>query len=143
MLAKDPAQRPTASQCVDEWCEKVFPETFRSVFYHIGAAFQRTPYLYSDNRISLIRYHINEIFAKCFGANNAVITEEFNEPIEPSLFRLLEDDSTIERHKDLIPQTFKFFVPAPGGQEEQKEVKPEERTPDDIDSSTIIIHWIG
>ena len=109
MLAKDPAQRPTASECIEEWCDKVFPDSFKSVFFHIGAAFQRTSYLYSDNRISLIRYQTNAIFDKCFNSKNAVLTEEFNEPIEPSLFRLLEDDNTIERHKDLIPQTFEFY----------------------------------
>ena len=51
--------------------------------------------MYSDNRISLIRYHINEIFEKCFRSKNATVSEEFNEPIDPSLFRLLEDDSTV------------------------------------------------
>ena len=103
MLARDPTQRPTASECIDEWCDKVFPDSFKNVFFHIGAAFQRTSYLYSDNRISLIRYQTNAIFERCFNSKNAVVTEEFNEPIEPSLFRLLEDDNTIERHKDLIP----------------------------------------
>ena len=39
MLARDPAQRPTASECIDEWCEKVFPDSFKNVFFHIGAAF--------------------------------------------------------------------------------------------------------
>ena len=39
MLRKDPVQRPTASQCIKEWCQKVFPEAFSSVLFHIGAAF--------------------------------------------------------------------------------------------------------
>ena len=39
MLARDPTQRPTASECIDEWCDKVFPDSFKNVFFHIGAAF--------------------------------------------------------------------------------------------------------
>ena len=89
MLARDPEQRPTAKDCLREWCDKVFPDTFRSVLFHIGAAMQRAPALYADNRISLIRYHINSVFEKCFSSKNAVLAEKFNEPIEPSLFRLI------------------------------------------------------
>ena len=79
------------------------------MFFHIGAALQRTSSLYSDNRISLIRYHVNSIFEKCFNSKNAVLTEKFNEPIEPSLFRLLQDDETVEKNKDLVPLDFDFF----------------------------------
>ena len=39
MLARDPTKRPTAQQCLNEWCSKVFPDTFKNVFFHIGAAF--------------------------------------------------------------------------------------------------------
>ena len=66
MLARDPEQRPSASECLQEWIRKVFPGTFSSVFFQIGAAFQRVSYLYSDNRIALVRYHIDTIFEKCF-----------------------------------------------------------------------------
>ena len=109
MLARDPAQRPTAKTCLREWSNKAFPDTFKSVFFHIGAAFQRMSTLYSDNRISLIRYHINSVFEKCFNSKNAVLTEKFNEPIEPDLFRLLQDDGTVERYKDLVPLDFNFY----------------------------------
>ena len=95
-----------------EWCDKVFPDTFKNVLFHIGAAFSRISTLYSDNRISLIRYHINSIFDKCFNSKNAVLSEKFNEPIEPSLFRLLQDDDTIERYKELVPQEFAFYKPS-------------------------------
>lgn len=39
MLARDPEERPTAADCLSEWCEKVFPSSFYDVFFHIGAAF--------------------------------------------------------------------------------------------------------
>lgn len=54
-------------------------------------------YLYSDNRIALIRFHINAIFKQCFDIDNAVVTEKFLEPMEPSLHRLCADDDTINR----------------------------------------------
>jgi hypothetical protein len=55
------------------------------------------------------------------------VTEQFNEPIEPSLFRLLEDDNTVQRHKDLIPQTFKFYHAADDISEESKNELPLEK----------------
>lgn len=39
MLARDPSDRPSAAECLTEWCQKIFPSTFGSVFMHIGAAF--------------------------------------------------------------------------------------------------------
>lgn len=58
-----------------------------------------------------MRYHINSIFDKCFDSKNAVLAEKFNEPIEPSLFRLLQDDETISRFKNLVPEEFNFYQP--------------------------------
>ena len=54
-------------------------------------------YLYSDNRIALIRFHIDSIFEKCFGVQNAVVSQKFFEPLEPTMYRLCKDDATIER----------------------------------------------
>ena len=39
MLAREPSERPSAAQCLTEWCQKVFPTSFSSVFFYIGAAF--------------------------------------------------------------------------------------------------------
>ena len=103
MLARDPNERPSASDCLTEWCQKVFPSTFSSVFFHLGSAFQRVAYLYSDNRIALIRFHIETIFEHCFGVKDAVVSQKFFEPVEPSMQRLCTDDDTVARFSDLIP----------------------------------------
>lgn len=97
MLARDPTERPSAQVCLAEWCHQVFPDSFSSLFFHMGSAFQRLSYLYSDNRIGLIRYHINSVFEKCFGVEDAVVSQKFFEPMEPTMYRLCKDDDTISR----------------------------------------------
>ena len=62
---------------------------------------QRVSSLYADNRIALLRYHINTIFKNCFNVDNAVVTLKFSEPIEPEVFRLLKEDDTVNRFKEL------------------------------------------
>jgi len=62
-------------QCLVEWNQKVFPDSFSNLFFHMGAAFQRLSYLYSDNRIALIRYHINAVFKNCFGVEDAIVSQ--------------------------------------------------------------------
>ena len=74
MMNRDPKARPTAQQCLISWCEKIFPHTFGNTFFHLGAAMQRLCSLYSDNRIALMRYHINTIFKNCFNIDDAVVT---------------------------------------------------------------------
>ena len=59
MLAREPTERPSAQECLTEWGQKVFPDSFSGLFFHLGAAFKRVSYLYSDNRIALIRFHVN------------------------------------------------------------------------------------
>lgn len=78
-------------------------------------------YLYSDNRIALVRYHINAIFKKCFNVDDAVVTQKFSEPLESSMFRLCKDDDTIARFPDLVPEAFKFMMDQQESSEEQKE----------------------
>jgi hypothetical protein len=78
----------------------------------MGAAFQRLSYLYSDNRIALIRYHINSIFKNCFGVEDAIVSQKFVEPMESSMHRLCKDDDTIARFSELIPTSFKFMQSA-------------------------------
>ena len=79
------------------------------MFFHLGSAFQRLSYLYSDNRIGLIRYHINSVFEKCFGVQDAVVSQKFFEPMEPTMYRLCSDDETIARFQELVPVEFKFM----------------------------------
>jgi len=43
-----------------------------------------------------------------FQLQDAVLAENFSEPIEPSLFRLIQDNQTVETYKDLVPD-FSFF----------------------------------
>ena len=112
MLARNPAERPSAKACLSEWCHLAFPESFSSLFFHMGSAFQRLSYLYSDNRIALIRYHINAVFEKCFGVQDAVVSQKFFEPLEPTMYRLCSDDETIARFQGLVPSEFKFMQPA-------------------------------
>jgi len=81
----------------------VFPHPFSSVLFQLGSAFQRLSYLYSDNRIALIRYNIEAIFLKCFDVKDAVVSQRFVEPVEPSMYRLCKDDDTIARFKELSP----------------------------------------
>lgn len=61
MIDKDPSKRPNATECLKYWNREIFPKIFSRFLFHIGASFQRFNYLYSDNKISLIRYHINTI----------------------------------------------------------------------------------
>jgi hypothetical protein len=108
---------------------------------------QRAPALYADNRISLVRYHINSVFEKCFSSKNAVQAEKFNEPIEPSLFRLIQDDQTVETYKDLVPD-FSFFKAKAESAENQEEKKDELRMSEarqtaTTESALIVVHWIG
>ena len=67
MIDRDPLKRPTAVQCLQDWNLDVFPQSFSKVLFHIGASFFRQSQLYSDNKISLIRYHVNTIFETCLG----------------------------------------------------------------------------
>ena len=112
MLARNPSERPSAKACLNEWCRMAFPESFSSLFFHIGSAFQRLSYLYSDNRIALMRYHIEAIFERCFGIQNAIVSQKFYEPLDPTMFRLCSDDDTIARFKELIPAEFNFMSSA-------------------------------
>lgn len=57
------------------------------MLFQIGSSFQNLSHLYSDNRISLVRYHIDSIFETCLGEFNTI--ETFHEPIEPAIFNLL------------------------------------------------------
>ncbi len=66
---------------------------FSSVYYQINSAFVRNQFLYSDLKIGLIRKYINSIWFACFGKKNAVVTAQFNEPVEPFVFERLKEDT--------------------------------------------------
>lgn len=121
MLARDPAQRPTASECLSKWCKQVFPESFGSLLFHLGSAFQRLAYLYSDNRIALLRFHVDAIFKQCFDVDNATVSQKFYEPLEPTMYRLCKDDDTIARFQELVPKSFRFMGHNNNPDEEAKE----------------------
>ena len=72
MVAKDPNQRPTIEVCIREWIQlRAIPRSFSQVFFQLGSAFLRPKYVYSDNRIALIMYHINSIMEACFDQQDA------------------------------------------------------------------------
>jgi hypothetical protein len=59
-------------------------------------------------------HHINSIFEACFGIQNAFEELEFQEHIEPALFNMLQEDSTVQKYEDearLVPTGFKFLKP--------------------------------
>jgi hypothetical protein len=60
----------------------------------------RPKYVYSDNRIALIKYHINSIFEACFEQSDAFTELGFEEHIEPALFNILQEDKTVEKYED-------------------------------------------
>lgn len=94
MIDRDPAKRPNITSCLDEWNSKVFPQSFSKVLFHLGASFQRVSHLYSDNKISLLRYHLNSIYETSAGHFN--ICDNLNEPIDPSVFNLLRSSDTVQ-----------------------------------------------
>ena len=69
---------------------------------------QRLSSLYSDNRIALMRYHINTIFKNCFNIDDAVVSQKFCEPLEAEMFRLIDNDETLRRFDKLEPLQFEF-----------------------------------
>ena len=87
MINREPKNRPSINDCLSDWNKNIFPTSFSKVLFQIGASFQQLSNLYSDNRVSLIRYHIDSIFETCLGEFDAVQT--FKEPIEPAIYNLL------------------------------------------------------
>jgi hypothetical protein len=74
MIHLDPAKRPTAQECLKQW-NKTFPKCFSKLLYHIGASFLRVSFLYSDNKVCLIRHHIQAIYDMCIDAPLPPMTE--------------------------------------------------------------------
>lgn len=68
-------------------------------------------YLYSDNRIALVRYHINSIFESCFDIKDAFSELNFSEHISSALFNAIQQDDSIMKAEAagcLVPH-FKFL----------------------------------
>ncbi len=111
MINRESRNRPNISDCISDWNKNVFPSSFSKVLFQIGASFQQLSNLYSDNRISLIRYHIDSIFETCLGEFDAI--ETFKEPVEPAIFNLLQSSDLEKRYDILLPkirQEFKFYT---------------------------------
>ena len=109
MIHQDPNERQSINDYVVQWKSQVLPEVFTSVYFQINSAFVRNQYLYSDLKIGLIRKYINSIWFSCFGKKNAVVTEQFNEPLEPAVFERLKDD-TIEEYGGYLVPSNELFV---------------------------------
>ena len=103
---------------------------------------------YSDNRIGLVRYHINSIFEACFDIKNAFTELNFKEHLDPAIFNLLQEDNSIIRYEEqdmLIPSSvrspaFKFLTenrknPLPFRNEEDRESAEH--------SCVVVVQWIG
>ncbi len=60
-------------------------------------------------KIGLIRKYINSIWFACFGKKNAVVSEKFNEPMEPFVFERLKED-TIEQYGSFLVPSNELFV---------------------------------
>ena len=65
--------------------------------------------MFSDLKIGLIRKYINSIWFSCFGKQNAVVTENFSEPIEPFVFERLRVD-TIHTYEAYLVPSNELFV---------------------------------
>jgi hypothetical protein len=62
---------------------------------------------YSDNRIGLVRFHINSIFEGCFNIKDAFTALDFKEHLDPAIFNLLQEDNTIKKYEEqemLVPK---------------------------------------
>jgi hypothetical protein len=109
MINRDPDERNSISDYIIQWKSQVLPEVFTNVFYQINSAFVRNEFLYSDLKIGLIRKYINSIWFGCFGKKDAIVTEWFNEPIEPFVFERLKED-TIEQYGSYLVPSNELFV---------------------------------
>lgn len=66
----------------------------------------RPKQFYSDNRIGLVRYHINSIFEACFDQKDAFSELNFKENLDPAIFNLLQEDNSIIKYEEsdyLVP----------------------------------------
>lgn len=136
MIDRNPAKRPEIEKCLDDWNETVFPRSFSKVLFHLGAAFQRVSHMYSDNKISLIRYHFNSIYETTKGEPN--IDATLKEPIEPSVYNLLRSSDTVQLFNQLEPIRFQFYQ---SSSNEMKNLKP--TTDEDKESLLLVALWLS
>lgn len=113
------------------------------MLFQINSAFVRNEYLFSDLKIGLIRKYINSIWNSCFGKKNAVVSESFNEPIEPFVFERIRDDTLLQYDSYLVPSNELFVFLSPLQLEEIYKTDSSKRTHDDKEAIIVVVHWIG
>ena len=59
MISLDPQNRKSIATYLYEWNDKVFPQSFSSLFFQLGSIFLKDHMLGSDNRIAMIRKYID------------------------------------------------------------------------------------
>ena len=131
MIALDPSERFTAEKQLQRWNTQVFPPSFSGLFYQMGACYFRPQFLYSDERISLVRRNIDAVWYSCFG--KFLDDSLFIEPIHSSVFERLREDGLISVTEQLVPPLDlvfsvneageKAFRPIQHDEEEEEEVK--------------------
>lgn len=66
MISLDPQNRKSIATYLYEWNDKVFPQSFSSLFFQLGSIFLKDHMLGSDNRIAMIRKYIDAAWMAWF-----------------------------------------------------------------------------
>lgn len=130
MLDLDPSKRLPIRAQIEKWNDLVFARSFKNIFFYIGSAFQRPSFLYSDEKIGLVRKYLPAIWRSCFGKE----VEGLYEPLEPSLFQKLEDFDLEVASREVLPGH--EIIPLIFDQKGEPKIV-------DVESIVIVIHWIG
>ena len=70
--------RPTIEECLIGFLNSgFFPASFHFL-HQLGASFQQTTCLYSDSKISLVRYTLEKV--------NLIDSKKWKQPIEPNIY---------------------------------------------------------
>jgi hypothetical protein len=140
MVDRDPKARPTITKCLEQWNAKVFPLSYGKVLFHLGASFQRIPQLYSDNKISLIRYHFDSICETALGIHD-FSKKHLKQPIEPAVYNFLKSANQMEIFDQLQPS--QPFFQASASPDQMKQRLSSATRPKDQDALLIVALWLG
>lgn len=66
MIQLNPDNRKSIDTYLQNWCTKVFPETFTEFLFYLNGAFSQIEYSSSDKRIGLIYKYLDVIWNRCF-----------------------------------------------------------------------------
>lgn len=101
MIALDPQQRQSIDVYRTKWIQKVFPPSFSTLFFQLGAVIQRDNLLFSDERISMCRKYIDAAWLTCFGEE--IGAQDLITPINSDIFEYLRFENFPNIITDLFP----------------------------------------